>query len=398
MQLKHRNRRRKFIVNLKKGLAAFLAASFVLSTPRVVYADRVSEIRQQIEEANRQKEETEGQKAATEEHMGNMNEAVNSLEGQLSNLTTELTDISNNLEEIEGKIIDKQEEIRITEAELEEAQKNEATQYENMKKHLRAMYEKKDSTYLELLLSSKSISDVLNRSQYIELLEAYDQKMLAQLKATRETIEEKKATLLSEKEELDGLQAEAADEKSKISTQVKNTKNNIAGYESEIAAAQEQVTAYEAQIARQEEDLAALWKQLEEEIAKSKLAAQSSWRDISEVTFSEEDRYLLANLIYCEAGNQPYAGQLAVGAVVINRVLSSVYPNTVSGVIYQHKQFAPVLDGHLALALAENRATAACYKAADEAMSGATNVGNCVYFRTPIEGLTGIQIGDHIFY
>ena len=116
------------------------------------------------------------------------------------------------------------------------------------------------------------------------------------------------------------------------------------------------------------------------------------------MTFTAEDRYLLANLIYAEAGNQPYDGQVAVGSVVINRVLSSVFPNTVSGVIYQHKQFAPVLDGHLALALAQNRATASCYKAADEAMTGYTNVGQCVFFRTPIPGLTGLQIGDHIFY
>ena len=137
---------------------------------------------------------------------------------------------------------------------------------------------------------------------------------------------------------------------------------------------------------------------LEEEIRMSKLAAQSKWRDISEVSFEEGDRYLLANLIYCEAGNQPYEGQVAVGAVVINRVLSSVYPDTVVGVIYQNKQFSPVGSGRLALALAENRATDACYSAADAAMSGQTNVGTCVYFRTPIEGLSGIQIGGHIFY
>ena len=154
----------------------------------------------------------------------------------------------------------------------------------------------------------------------------------------------------------------------------------------------------EAKAKEEEANIAALKKKLAEEIALSKLAAQSKWRDISEVEFAEDDRYLLANLIYCEAGGEPYAGQLAVGAVVINRVLSSVYPDTVVGVIYQNRQFAPVLDGHLALALAENRATAACYKAADEAMSGQTNVGNCVYFRTPIEGLSGISIGNHIFY
>ena len=125
---------------------------------------------------------------------------------------------------------------------------------------------------------------------------------------------------------------------------------------------------------------------------------ESRWRDISEITFAEGDRYLLANLIYCEAGNQPYAGQVAVGAVVINRVKSAVFPDTVVGVIYQNKQFSPVASGRLALALAENHATAACYKAADEAMGGATTVGDCLFFRTPIEGLTGTQIGGHIFY
>lgn len=103
-------------------------------------------------------------------------------------------------------------------------------------------------------------------------------------------------------------------------------------------------------------------------------------------------------MIYCEAGGEPYDGKVAVGSVVINRVLSSQYPDSVLGVIYQNKQFSPVASGRLDLALSVGRATADCYRAADEAMSGITNVGNCVYFRTPIEGLEGIQIGGHIFY
>ncbi len=116
------------------------------------------------------------------------------------------------------------------------------------------------------------------------------------------------------------------------------------------------------------------------------------------MTFADGDRYLLANLIYCEAGGEPYAGQVAVGAVVINRLLSSKFPDTITGVIYQNKQFSPVASGRLALALANNKATAACYQAADEAMAGVSNVGDCYFFRTPIEGLTGISIGGHIFY
>ncbi|MBR5067326.1 MAG: cell wall hydrolase, partial [Lachnospiraceae bacterium] len=64
----------------------------------------------------------------------------------------------------------------------------------------------------------------------------------------------------------------------------------------------------------------------------------------------------------------------------------------------QKSQFSPASSGRLDLALAQNLATPSCYQAADEAMAGSTNVGNCVYFRTPVPGLNGTQIGNHIFY
>ena len=222
--------------------------------------------------------------------------------------------------------------------------------------------------------------------------------MLADYKAAREAVEEQEAQLEEEKAQLDEMKASAEAEHEKFSGLISQTQGSISAYSDQIANAEAQVEALEAQIEAQNENISALQKQLEEELRKSRLAAQSSWRDISEVTFTEDDRYLLANLIYCEAGGEPYEGQVAVGAVVINRVLSSVFPNTVSGVIYQSRQFEPVSTGRLALALAENRATDSCYRAADEAMSGVTNVGNCVFFRTPVPGLTGINIGGHVFY
>ena len=281
---------------------------------------------------------------------------------------------------------------------MEEAKKTEKQQYENMKKRIQFMYEKKDTMYLEILLSAGSFSDFINKNSYIEKLSEYDSDMFEKYQETRKTIEEKEAELEAEKKELDELKEQAVAEQKKVAGYVNSTSSSISKYTDQIADAEAQAQAYEEQAKKEEENIAYLKKKLAEEIAMSKLAAQSSWRDISDVNFEEGDRYLLANLIYCEAGGEPYAGQLAVGAVVINRVLSSVYPDTVVGVIYQNKQFSPVASGRLALALAEGKATAACYKAADEAMAGQTNVGNCVYFRTPIDGLTGIQIGGHIFY
>lgn len=360
--------------------------------------DTINSIRQQISQAQEEKEATENAKKATEENIGGLNTAKDSLQGQLNSLTADLTEISQNLEEIESNIIDKNEEIWETQEKLQVAKETEASQYAAMKRRVKYLYEEGNQTYYELLINAGSFAEMLNQSIYIEKLQEYDRKMLLQLKAQRKAIEELEANLQDEKEALDELQAQVAEEKSKIANSVSNTKSGIASYSSQIAAAEQQAADLAAQIEAQSQNISELQKQLAEEIAKSRLAAKSAWRDISEVNFSDEDRYLLANLIYCEAGNQPYEGQVAVGAVVINRVLSSVYPNTVSGVIYQYKQFAPVLDGHLALALAEDRATKACYQAADEAMAGYTNVGRCVYFRTPIPGLEGTRIGDHIFY
>ena len=385
----------------KRTAAAVLTGAICAGTCTLTAfadTDTINSLRQQSDQAEENKKATEDAKDATEDNIDQLGDARNSLQGQLDGLTQDLTAISQNLEEIESDIIDKNEEIRQAQEGLAEAKATEEAQYEAMKKRLRFLYEDGNQTYFEILANSSGFADLLNQSLYIEKLHEYDRKMLAQYKAQREAVEELEARLEQEKAELDELQAQAQAEKGKITDSVNSTKNGIAGYSNQIAAAQQQADALAAQISQQEEDIQALKKQLEEEIAKSRLARQSSWRDISEVTFTEDDRYLLANLIYCEAGNQPYDGQVAVGSVVINRVLSSVYPNTVSGVIYQYKQFAPVLDGHLALALAENRATASCYRAADEAMSGYTNVGQCVYFRTPIPGLSGIQIGDHIFY
>ncbi len=361
------------------------------------YAD-VESAKKALEEAQNAHKETQGKLQETQENIVLLNGVKDSLQGQLNQLNEQLTEVSNNLEDLEDKIRDKKREIEETEADLEEAIAVEEAQYEAMKKRIQFMYERKEQTYAEMLFTSASFGEFLNKNNYIEQLSEYDRKMLIQFKQTRANVEETKAKLEEEKAELDDYHLEVVAEQSKVTGYVNDTSRSIGQYKGQIAATEAVADAYAAKVAEEEQNIAELKKKLAEEIALSKLAAQSHWRDISEVSFQEGDRMLLANLIYCEAGNQPYAGQLAVGAVVINRVLSSVYPDTVVGVIYQNKQFSPVGDGHLALALAENRATAACYKAADEAMSGQTNVGSCVYFRTPIEGLSGIQIGSHIFY
>lgn len=376
-----------------------------------VYA--TEETRQQIEQAEQEKKDTEKQLTETEDNLKGLNEQKDSLQGALTTLNTELSQVSNNLSDLETKITDKETEIedlnqKIAQVqdELDVAIQLKDEQYASMKAQIKFMYERSDSLYLELFFSSDSFSDFLNRNSYIEQLSSYQQGVLQSYKDAQKAMEQKqeeleqaKADLEDDKEELDDYKVQVVAEQSRVSGLVSQTSNNINATENQISDAEAAALAYEQQIKDQESNITALKAKLAEEIRMAELAAQSSWRDISEVNFGDGDRYLLANLIYCEAGGEPYTGQVAVGSVVMNRVLSSVYPDTITGVIYQSGQFSPVASGRLALALAEGRATSSCYQAADEVMSGTTNVGNCVYFRTPVEGITPkYTIGGHIFY
>ena len=378
-----------------------------------VTARATEETRHQLEEAEREKENTESMLEQTQENIDTLNDKKDSLQGTLTTLNTELSQVSSNLSDLEEKIAAKEAEIDEVNAnilqvqqELKEAIILKDDQYETMKQQIKFMYERSDYLYMELFFSSGSFSDFLNKNNYIEQLSAYQQRVLQDYKDAQAMMEAKEAELEldmakleADKKELDDFKVQVVAEQSRVSGLVSQTSKSINATADQISDAEAKALAYEQQIKDQEANISVLQAKLAEEIRMAELAAQSSWRDISEVSFAEGDRYLLANLIYCEAGGESYEGQVAVGSVVMNRVLSSVYPNTVTGVIYQSGQFSPVASGRLALALAEGRATARCYQAADAVMSGTTNVGNCVYFRTPVDGINPkYRIGGHIFY
>lgn len=380
----------------KAKIALWMAVVlFACSVPSFSYAVTTQD---RLNEALKDKDEIKDRLDSKNDHIDDLKDTEAGLQSDLKDLNAQMTAVSSKLEELEGQIADKEEAIRITGEEIEEAKKTEAWQYDCMVKRIQYMYESGETDYLELLFSAQSFSDFLNYSDYFSAIADYDENMMAEYEATRQRIEEEEAKLLQEKADLDDLYLAAETEKNKVSSLISQTNSNIQKYGDKIATAEEEARAYEAELKKKEEDIETLKKIIEQEKALSAAAAKATWRDISEVTFADGDKKLLANIIYCEAGAEPYAGKLAVGAVVINRVLSSKYPDTVVGVIYQKSQFSPVASGRYELALAVDKANADCYKAAEEAMSGVTNVGNCLYFRTPIDGLTGIAIGGHIFY
>lgn len=382
----------------KKSYKALLlsVAVLVCSIPTVSYAS--SSTLEQIQKQEQIKDNLEKENEENKGELADLKGEQKTLKSELADLNEDLQDISDHLADLEEQIDTKEAEIAEMQSHLAEARETESWQYGCMEKQIQFNYLRGEASVFESILTAGSFGNMLNQAVFFESMAAYNADMLDSIISTREYIESEEERLQQENEALSILKLLAESEKDKVMERITQTSNSISKYADQISDVEADILANEDELKQVEEDLEALKAKYQEELALSQLAANSAWRDISEVEFAEGDRYLLANLIYCEAGGEPYSGQLAVGSVVINRVLSSRYPDTVVGVIYQRKQFSPVLNGKLALALTYNKATANCYKAADEAMSGVTNVGNCVYFRTPIEGLSGISIGGHIFY
>jgi len=107
---------------------------------------------------------------------------------------------------------------------------------------------------------------------------------------------------------------------------------------------------------------------------------------------------LMAAVIQCEAGGECYEGQVAVGAVILNRVRSSKYPNSISKVVYAPAQFTPASNGKVDRLLASGTIKQSCIRAAQEAVNGVDPTGGCVSFRQTRSGHSGFVIGGHVFF
>ena len=136
-----------------------------------------------------------------------------------------------------------------------------------------------------------------------------------------------------------------------------------------------------------------------EEIKVREEAEKEAKRHVNygEYTTDADTTMLLAALIQCEAGGESYEGKVAVGAVVMNRVRSSAYPDTIHSVIYASGQFTPAMSGKLNRVLESGKISDSCIKAAEEALSGVSNVGDLTHFRRN-NGREGLVIGNHVFY
>lgn len=340
--------------------------------------EKLEDIQNQIEDAENKLDEYNDQKET--------------LQNDLKELNANLQSLANDINTLEGKIADKQTEIKTISAELDDATKLAESQQETMMARIQFMYEQGNVSLLETLFTSTSFSDFLNRVEYVSYINAYDKKKLEEYQQLQATISETKQVLENEEASLLTLNEDMKQKQSSVNQLILNTQSQIASTDKNLEDLEKQLQEWEA-----------YEKQLEEQKAREDLerwqALQNALKeDFTNIDYQvqEGEAYLLAAIIQCEAEIEPYIGKIAVGNVVMNRIKSSHFPNTLTGVIYQEGQFSPVASGRLAYRL-EAGVNDECIQAANEVLNG-KHVIDALFFRTYRGMIDGTIIGTHVFY
>ena len=433
---------------MKKFLKSTAVALFLcwISSIAVFAAQgKIDQVQEDIEGLEKQKEQAKEKAKSWEGE-------ASSLEGDLKEFNNSLASAVAELNETEQKLASTRDSLAATRKDLAAAREKEKEQYASMKKRIQFMYEMDTEGMLEVLLSAENFADFLSKGEYIISIHNYDREMLEEYRNTKEEIAGKEQKLTEDEKLLADLQEQQEGKKQELAALVDSTSDKLGAAKKQLAAAQADVEAYEAEIQQQKAYEAELEKQKaaedakrmeeikrqEEEMRKKQLQNNSSSaggiRDSSSAggtsggnagsssgngsnsgsgsssngsnsgsgssgggaQGSSSDLTLLAALIQCEAGGESYEGKLAVGSVVMNRVSSSHFPNTVAGVIYQGGQFSPVASGRFASVLAKG-ADRSCTQAASEVLGGNITIGT-LYFRVNDGSIPGTVIGNHVFY
>ncbi len=248
-------------------LSLILTGCIVVAEP--VRAATISDIRKQQQATQEALEEAENKADALDEQQG-------AIEEEIADMDTSLVEIMGNITLIEEEIAAKEIEIEKAQIAYDAAKASAEAQYVAMKRRIKFMYEKGDSAYVELFLEARSLTDMLNKTEYIEKLYDYDRNLLCQYQETQQQVADLKESLETEQSELETTQFEYKAEQEQLQVMLDQKKAESSNYEALINEAKTQAAAY-AQTIRQQN--AAIKKIQEEEArraaeeAKKKAAA-----------------------------------------------------------------------------------------------------------------------------
>ena len=182
----------------------------------------------------------------------------NAAESQLSQTQSELAYLLVQMDELEVKMHDKNEEIDQANADLAVAEQNMQNQYDDMKLRIKYMYEDQSTSIAEAFLTAESMSDALNKAEYVQQVYDYDRGKLDEMAATASQIQKLKSTLDADKKELEALGQEMADKQAVLYAAIADQENTVADLTTQLSEAQ--AAAAEAQRQREAQAAAAAAK------------------------------------------------------------------------------------------------------------------------------------------
>ena len=223
----------------------------------------------------------QSEKAKNESELKNIQSKISGIESQKSALSSEvsslnddLTDTLLNIEVLESDLADKEAEIEQAQKDYEAAKATEEQQYDSMKKRIQYLYETGQESYLEMLLTSDSVADLVNKVDYAEELQEYDRRLLDEYKAAKQAVIDLQAQLEEEKQELLEMEEQLKEEKANLESVIAQKRSQIADFDSQLSAAKAKVSEYQKKIKEQNAQIKQLQK--EEEAKRKAAAAQSS--------------------------------------------------------------------------------------------------------------------------
>lgn len=251
--------------------------SFILSFLLLANPVFATSTKSALSAKQKEKEKTEANIANLNEQISDLAEKKESVNEELDALGAQLLDLLTSISICKDEINDKEQQVKQAKADLKEAETAEEQQYEDMKTRMKFMYEKGESAYLQVCLESKSISEMVNKADYVEKVYDYDRELLTKYQGTKDAVAGLKEKLEEEEAELLACQCELEEEQNLMEQTIAQKEATVANFDAQLANAQAQVSNYKTQLKKQTSEIKQLeTKQKEEEAAKAAAAANKN--------------------------------------------------------------------------------------------------------------------------
>lgn len=324
---------------------------------------------------------------------------------EIKEMNLRIADEAKVIENAHNELSDIDKKIEDTERSLIEYEENMAVEKEHLYNSIRSEYEDGNRSLLSIFTNADRFSDIAERVEYSNSISSYLKNRMTAYQFMTEMVAKNRDSLNELKKQREEELVEYDKKKAMFKQSIDELTSLMKDAESRAESAGKLAKELETEITRMEAEERML-------LIKNGYYQNTDYSDVTYTgdgtdyyyrtayQYTDEELMLMAGIIEAEAGSSSYPGMIAVGSVIMNRVDSPKFDNTIEGVIYASGQFEPVRTGRLAAILARGPAVS-CIVAAKDVLGGKRNVPN-YYFKAAWyaaeHGIEGVNIGGNVFH